>query len=173
MGEPLDSTPVYRNLVFRSSFFGLTPFDLPLMLVPGGVTFLVSMLVGFSTMWGFIVAATVGASLVTLKWRKPDDYLETLVHVAFAPRRLSHKERDVVVLPFPHSWRLHRAWGRHAGRTSLSLPPPAEPLVPVVPVGGSCSSPPVQSKSKSRSALRSRLKRRSPTPNAGIPRGAP
>jgi hypothetical protein len=52
-------------------------------------------------MWGFITAAAVGGALVALKWRKPDDYLQTLIHTALAPRRLSHKERDAVILPFP------------------------------------------------------------------------
>lgn len=101
MAEPLDTTPVYRNLKFQSSFFGLTPLDMPLMLVPGGIVFLGCMAVGASTMWGFVSSLAVGAALVALKWRRPEDYVETLVHVALSPRRLSHKERDRIVLPFP------------------------------------------------------------------------
>jgi hypothetical protein len=143
MSEPLDSTPVYRNLTFQTAFFGLTPLDMPLMLVPGGIVFLGCMLAGLSTMWGLITAAAVGAALVALKWRKPDDYLLTLIHTALAPRRLSHKERDAVVLPFPLDGSL-RVRGEHAGRNSagpaaasllasraaqraVSTPAPAEP----------------------------------------------
>ena len=101
MPEPLDMTPVYRNLSFRSAFFGLTPLDMPFMLVPASGVFLASMLFSFSSLWAVIGACAIGVGLIALKWRKPDDYLETLIHTALAPRRLSHKERDVVVVPFP------------------------------------------------------------------------
>lgn len=111
MSEPLDVTPVYRNLAFKSGFLGLTPLDMPFMLVPASGVFLLSMLFSFSSLWAFILALAIGAGLSALKWRKPEDYLETLIHTALAPRRLSHKERDVVVLPFPLDERARRRDG--------------------------------------------------------------
>lgn len=158
MSEPLDTTPVYRNLTFRSAFFGLTPLDMPVMLVPGGAVFLASMLFGVSTIWGFITAMAVGAGLIALKWRKPDDYLETLIHTALAPRRLSHKERDAVVLPFPLDGSL-RVRAAHMGRDSAGLA--AAPLLasraaqravsppaPAEPAAGPLSCPPRRSASR-------------------------
>lgn len=98
---PLHLSPVYRNLSHKSSVFGLTPLDLPLIFVPGNVVLLAGVFAGFSSLWGVLLSVAIAAALVAFKWRKPDDYLETLILVAFTPRRFSHKERDLLLRPFP------------------------------------------------------------------------
>ena len=98
---PLDISPVYRNLTHKSSVLGLTPIDLPFIFIPGNLVLLTSVFVGFSSLWGVLASASIGAALVAFKWRKPEHYLETAIVVAFTPRRLSHKERDIMLRPFP------------------------------------------------------------------------
>ncbi|MCC7075074.1 MAG: hypothetical protein IT383_27425 [Deltaproteobacteria bacterium] len=98
---PLDASPVYRNLSHKSAVFGLTPLDLPFIFVPGNVVLLLGVFLGFSSLWGVLLSLAIAAALVALKWRKPDDYLERMLLVAFTPRRLSHKERDVMLRPLP------------------------------------------------------------------------
>lgn len=98
---PLDLSPVYRNLAHKSAIFGLTPLDLPIIFVPGNLVLLAGVFVGFSSLWGVVLSVAIAAALIAFKWRKPDDYLETMLLVAFTPRRLSHKERDLLVRPFP------------------------------------------------------------------------
>ena len=120
MSEPLCATHVYRNLRFRSSFFGLTPIDLPIVLVPGGIALLVSMIGRWSSLWGVTTSSAVALALVALKWRKREDYIERLLLMAFAPRRLSHKERDRVPMPFPLDARLRP---RRASLSSQELHP--------------------------------------------------
>ena len=97
----LDTSPVFRNLTHKSGLFGLTPLDLPFVFIPGNIVLLVGVLAGFSSLWGILVSVALAAALIAFKWRKPDDYLETMLVVAFTPRRLSHKERDVLLRPFP------------------------------------------------------------------------
>jgi hypothetical protein len=97
----LDLSPVYRNLEHRSSLFGLTPIDLPLVFIPGNLVLLAGVFIGFSSLWGVLVALALAAALIALKWRKPDDHIERMIAVAFTPRRLSHKQRDVLLRPFP------------------------------------------------------------------------
>ena len=99
--SPLDVSPVYRNLTHKSALFGLTPIDLPLIFVPGNVVLLAGVFVGFSSLWGVLVSVALAAALVAFKWRKPENHLETMLAVAFTPRRLSHKERDTLLRPFP------------------------------------------------------------------------
>ena len=98
---PLESSPVYRNLMHKSSVLGLTPIDLPFIFIPGNVVLLAGVFLGFSSLWGVLASLTIAAALVAFKWRQPDDYLETSLLVAFTPRRLSHKERDLLLRPFP------------------------------------------------------------------------
>lgn len=98
---PLEGTPVFRNLDYKWSWYGLTFSDIPFVAMPGMVTLGSAVLFEFSAMWTFVVVAAAGAGLVALKWRKPDGYLETLIHLALTPRRLSHKERDTILRPFP------------------------------------------------------------------------
>lgn len=98
---PLDLSPVYRNLAHKSSVLGLTPLDLPIIFVPGNLLLLAGVFVGFSSLWGVVLSVAIAAALIAFKWRKPDDYLETMLLVAFTPRRLAHKERDLLVRPFP------------------------------------------------------------------------
>lgn len=97
----LDLSPVYRNLEHRSSLFGLTPIDLPIIFVPGNVILVAGVFLGYSSLWGVLVAVAIAAALVAFKWRKPDDHIERMLATAFTPRRLSHKERDVLCRPFP------------------------------------------------------------------------
>lgn len=98
---PLHSTPVYRNLDYRWSWYGLTLGDVPFAALPGLVLLAGSIIFEYSVFWavfGFLAAA-VGIAL--LKWRKPEGYIEVIIHLALTPRRLSHKERDRIVRPFP------------------------------------------------------------------------
>jgi hypothetical protein len=97
----LEHSPVYRNLGHKSALFGLTPIDLPFIFLPGNVVLLAGVACGFSTLWGVLLSAALAAALIAFKWRKPDDYLETTLLVAFTPRHLSHKERDLLIRPFP------------------------------------------------------------------------
>lgn len=97
--EPLMSTPVFRNLDYKWSWFGLSLFDLPLIVAP------VFLLQGASVVWDvdplwvpFVLLASA-AFVVLLKWRKPEGYVETALIGLFAPRRLSHKARDRYRLP--------------------------------------------------------------------------
>lgn len=98
---PLDLSPVYRNLAHKSAIYGLTPLDLPFIFVPGNVVLVAGVFHGFSSLWGVVLSLAIAAALVAFKWRKPDDYLEIMLLVAFTPRRLSHKERDLMLRPFP------------------------------------------------------------------------
>lgn len=97
----LELSPVYRNLTHKSAVLGLTPIDLPFIFVPGNLVLLAGVFIGFSSLWGVLVSVAIAAALIAFKWRKPDDYLETTLAVAFTPRRLSHKARDVLLRPFP------------------------------------------------------------------------
>ena len=97
----LDLSPVFRNLEHRSAVFGLTPIDLPFIFVPGNIVLLAGVFVGFSSLWGVLISVAIAAALVALKWRKPEDHLERMLAVAFTPRRLAHKERDLLCRPFP------------------------------------------------------------------------
>lgn len=106
MSEPLLTSPVFRNLEHRTSFLGLTPFDVPLIMGPGTIVFLVTVVVGASSLWSVLVSCAVAAALVAIKWRKPPHYLQTTVQAWLLPRRLSHKERDVALVPFPFAARL-------------------------------------------------------------------
>lgn len=98
---PLESSPVYRNLSHKSAVLGLTPIDLPFIFVPGNLVLVAGVFIGFSSLWGVLVSASIAAALIAFKWRRPEHYLETSLLVAFTPRRFSHKERDVVLRPFP------------------------------------------------------------------------
>lgn len=98
---PLELSPVYRNLSHKSAVFGLTPIDLPFIFVPGNLILLAGVFIGFSSLWGVLASVAIASALIAFKWRKPDDYLETMLIVAFTPRRFSHKARDVLLRPFP------------------------------------------------------------------------
>jgi hypothetical protein len=95
----LQATPVQRNLRFRAWFYGIGPLELPFMLVPAATVGFICEPLGLSSGWALITAVGIGAALVVLKWNKPDDYVETLLMVAFSPRRLSHKEKESLVAP--------------------------------------------------------------------------
>ena len=77
------------------------PIDLPIIFIPGNVVLVAGVVAGYSSLWGVVVALTIAAALVAFKWRKPDDHLERMLSSALTPRRFSHKERDVLLRPFP------------------------------------------------------------------------
>ena len=97
----LRRVPVPEKLDWRWSWYGLTFGDIPFVAVPGLVLLGGAVVFDISTAWAFIGLAATAAGMLVLKWRKPTDYLERLIHVALAPRRLSHKERDTGLRPFP------------------------------------------------------------------------
>ena len=97
----LEASPVYRNLAHKSAVLGLTPIDLPFVFVPGNIILVAGVFIGFSSLWGVLASLSIAAALVAFKWRKPEHYLETSLLAAFTPRRFSHKERDVLLRPFP------------------------------------------------------------------------
>ena len=97
----LERVAVPEKLDWRWSWYGLTFSDVPFVAVPGLVLLGAAVVFDTSTAWAFIGSAAAAVGLLVLKWRKPTDYLERLIHVALAPRRLSHKERDTGLRPFP------------------------------------------------------------------------
>ncbi len=97
----LERTPVFRHLDYEWSFYGLTPGDIPIIAVPGALFFNICMWFGVDQTWSLVAMAAGAIGLVVLKWRKPKGYVEQLVHLAFAPRRLSHKEPDQHLRQFP------------------------------------------------------------------------
>ena len=98
---PLDVTPVLRSLDFRWNWFGLQLEDAPFALIPMLVAFGGSAVFDYSPFWSFLVAVAFGAAVVVLKWGKPEGFLQTQLILAFGKRRLSHKERDPELDPFP------------------------------------------------------------------------
>lgn len=99
--QRLDRAQVPDKLDWKWSWYGLAFGDIPFVAVPGLVLLAAAVIFETSTAWAFIGVASTAVALVVLKWRKPPDYLECLIHVALAPRRLSHKERDMGLRPFP------------------------------------------------------------------------
>jgi len=97
----LDTTPVFRNLDYRWSWYGLSLADIPFVAMPGISALGAAVLFEFSTLWAFVVVIAAAVGIAVLKWRKPEGYLESLIHLALTPRRLSHKERDSALRPFP------------------------------------------------------------------------
>jgi hypothetical protein len=97
----LDSSPVFRNLDYRWSFYGLTLEDAPFVAMPGLVALGCTVLFDVSPLWAIVLVLASATALVALKWRKPEGYLQSIIHLALTPRRLSHKERDSGLRPFP------------------------------------------------------------------------
>lgn len=97
--DPLLSTPVFRNLDYKWSWFGLSLFDLPLIVAPVFLLQGASVVWDVDPLWVPFVLVGSAAFVVLLKWRRPEGYIETALIGLFAPRRLSHKERDKYSLP--------------------------------------------------------------------------
>lgn len=98
---PLERSPVFRNLDYRWAWYGLSFGDVPFVAVPGLVVLGMSLVVDLSAAWSLVVSGATATALVLLKWRRPEGALQVALHMALTPRRLSHKERDHAVRPFP------------------------------------------------------------------------
>lgn len=100
--EPLVSTQVFRNIDYRWTKFGLSFDDLPILAIPLAISFFVSTVVDVPMAWIILFEICTALFLIAVKWRKPPDYLQGLLILAFGPRRLSHKMRDTQNVEFPY-----------------------------------------------------------------------
>lgn len=98
---PIERSVVFRNLSYKFRWAGLEFADLPFIAAPTVFVVGICMVLGLSPLWGGAVGAVVAVGILLLKRGKPEGYLPMLLVLMFAPRRLSHKERDVVLGPFP------------------------------------------------------------------------
>jgi hypothetical protein len=99
--QPLDATPVFRKLDNRFNWGGLEIEDAPFAVLPMLLVFGGSIPFGYNPLWSLLVAAALLLGLILLKHGKPEGYLQTLLALRFSPRRLSHKEQDYLLDPFP------------------------------------------------------------------------
>lgn len=97
--DDLLTTTVYRNLSHESSFLGLTVFDVPLILGPGGLVLTLALFFPVSSLWALAASASAALFLVLWKWRHPAVSIHAVLQQLTLPRRLNHKERDREVLP--------------------------------------------------------------------------
>lgn len=97
--ERLNQSPVFRNLDYKWSFFGLNVTDIPLVLIPVFILEAVSIFVKVDAIWIPTTLIASMAFVVLLKWRRPEGYIESLLVGLFAPRRYSHRLRDEYKLP--------------------------------------------------------------------------
>ena len=97
----LERTPVFRNLDYQWSWYGLTLADIPWVLIPGAVLINFGVVFDISMAWSLVAMSGSAVSLLILKWRKPEGYVQGLIHMAFSPRCLSHKARDAQLQQFP------------------------------------------------------------------------
>lgn len=97
----LERTPVFRNLDYQWSWYGLSFADIPWVIIPGAVIINFGVVFDTNMLWAFVAMAGSAVALVILKWRKPEGYVQSLIHLAFSPRRLSHKARDKNLYQFP------------------------------------------------------------------------
>jgi hypothetical protein len=99
--DRVEVTPMLRNLDHRFRWFGVQLEDTPIAVVPMLLVFGLSIPFGYSPGWALLTAMALFAALILLKWGKPEGYLQTQLTLHFAPRRLSHKVRDLELDPFP------------------------------------------------------------------------
>lgn len=90
----LHQTPIFRNLDYQTSWFGLTFDDLPFILAPIGLGMAGMIFFGLSPSIVLIIAVSTIVGLALLKYGKPKGYLWLLLESIFMPRHLSHKARD-------------------------------------------------------------------------------
>ena len=96
----LDRTPIFRNLDYQTSWFGLTFDDMPFILAPIGLAMVAMIFFGLSPSVVIVVAVSAIVGLALLKYGKPKGYLWLLLESIFMPRHLSHKARDQQLSPF-------------------------------------------------------------------------
>jgi len=96
----LERTPIFRNLDYQTSWFGLTFDDMPFILAPIGLAMIAMIFFGLSPSVVIVVAVSAIVGLALLKYGKPKGYLWLLLESIFMPRHLSHKARDQQLSPF-------------------------------------------------------------------------
>ena len=99
--EDLEVTPVLRNLDARFRWFGLQVEDAPFAVLPMLFVFALSIPFDFNPAWSLLVAVAILLALLIVKVGKPDNYIQMELALRFSPRRLSHKQRDDELDPFP------------------------------------------------------------------------
>ena len=87
-------TPIFRNLDYQTSWFGLTFDDMPFILAPIGLAILAMMFFGLPPAIVVVVAVGTLVGLATIKYGKPQGYLWLVLEALLMPRHLSHKARD-------------------------------------------------------------------------------
>ncbi len=92
--EELMQSEVYRGLDYEWSWRGLTVADLPILMLPGIISFPVCVVLDINVLWMLGVLFSSAAAMVMLKYKKDKDYIFHLFQLILAPRRLSHKESD-------------------------------------------------------------------------------
>jgi len=105
--ELLRRTRLYRNLDWRWSWYGLSFEDLPLIAAPGFLVVTGAAIFGYALSWSLVATVVAVVFVAALKWRKPPGFFERLLFAALMPRRLSSKERDELLPPFPLPPRRH------------------------------------------------------------------
>ena len=95
----LQRTPIFRNLDYQTSWFGLTFEDMPFILAPIGVSMLGMIFLELPPTLVIVVAVATIVGLALLKYGKPPGYLWLLLEAIFLPRHLSHKARDAQLSP--------------------------------------------------------------------------
>ena len=95
----MERTPIFRNLDYQTSWFGLTFDDLPFLLAPIGLSMLGMIFFGLSPVFVIVVGLSTLVGTALLKYKKPKGYLWLLLESIFLPRQLSHKARDARLSP--------------------------------------------------------------------------
>ncbi len=90
----IERTPIFRNLDYQTSWFGLTFDDLPFILAPIGLAMTAMIFFGLSPAIVLVVAVSSIVGMALFKYGKPKGYLWLLLESIFLPRHLSHKTRD-------------------------------------------------------------------------------
>ncbi|MFC1609853.1 hypothetical protein ACFL6C_02755 [Myxococcota bacterium] len=98
--DELQEAVVFQNLQWEWSFYGLTLLhfamagSLSVLVLLGGVIF------GYSLLYGVAFFAAISAGLAIVQWRKPADYIPSLLSYLAMPRHLTCLEDDVTTWPF-------------------------------------------------------------------------
>jgi hypothetical protein len=95
----LHRTPIFRNLDYQTSWFGLTFDDMPFILTPIGIAMLGMIFFELPPTLVIVVAVATIVGLALLKYGKPQGYLWLILETLFMPRHLSHKARDTQLSP--------------------------------------------------------------------------
>jgi hypothetical protein len=101
MDEDLETAPVFKNLNYNWSFYGLQLFHFAIAGVLGTVTLFASVLIGFNLLYAVAIFLAASAGLAALQWRKPAHYLPDLFLTLVLPRHLTCLVDDDITWPFP------------------------------------------------------------------------